>query len=444
MSPEMNPDFLSVFLSTVYMGIAYTGLLTSRMKIRYYVILFIWLFTLYWGPDIYWGQLCTFLLVAGCSLIIYLGCRKNLLDLVFALTGHLLLIFINHICTIPLSMMGKSIPYLISHRTINIFYFVMILTNFPILRLLRRYFILPRLPILSACPKKLLLCLLAEIYTGLALMTTNFIYGEALSYPTEVLSLNGLIISVFTLITVLIFCNMYDILKKNHELTLQQAQSAIMQDYARRMESLYEEIRAFRHDQRNILATMQHYIDEENTEGLKEYFHKTILRGAPVLSDDGFTLGRLHRLEDDAVKSLLYTKAVAILNHEISFELEIAEKVPLLPMDSLTLCRILGILLDNALEASLDSAEKLLRIAIVTTDTAVLFSITNSTRPLPVPVSSLLKRGYSSKEGHEGIGLATAATLLDRIPQADLSIKYEQGDTSFYQILEIQRNDDKK
>lgn len=439
----MNLEILSLFLSTVYMGIGYTGLLPVRMKTRYYVILFIYLYALYLLSVLYLGQWCTIPLVMGCSLIIYLGCQKALLNIAFSLTGHLILILINHTFTIPLSIMGKSIPYLRENREIA-FLLVLILTIFIALRLLRRYFILPRLPILSACPKKLLLCLLAEIYTGLALMTTNFIYGEALSYPTEVLSLNGLIISVFTLITVLIFCNMYDILKKNHELTLQQAQSAIMQDYARRMESLYEEIRAFRHDQRNILATMQHYIDEENTEGLKEYFHKTILRGAPVLSDDGFTLGRLHRLEDDAVKSLLYTKAVAILNHEISFELEIAEKVPLLPMDSLTLCRILGILLDNALEASLDSAEKLLRIAIVTTDTAVLFSITNSTRPLPVPVSSLLKRGYSSKEGHEGIGLATAAALLDRIPQADLSIKYEQGDTSFYQILEIQRNDDKK
>lgn len=436
-------SLLSAILSGNYMIIGYTGLLPVRMKPIFYLSLYSYLFILYYYLGAYLGQWLTIPLILGCSLIVYLGCHRNILHLTLSLTGYLLLILIDHFFMIPLSVMGKSLLYLHEHYEVTV-YLVLILTIFIALRLLRRYFILPRLPILSACPKKLLLCLLAEIYTGLALMTTNFIYGEALSYPTEVLSLNGLIISVFTLITVLIFCNMYDILKKNHELTLQQAQSAIMQDYARRMESLYEEIRAFRHDQRNILATMQHYIDEENTEGLKEYFHKTILRGAPVLSDDGFTLGRLHRLEDDAVKSLLYTKAVAILNHEISFELEIAEKVPLLPMDSLTLCRILGILLDNALEASLDSAEKLLRIAIVTTDTAVLFSITNSTRPLPVPVSSLLKRGYSSKEGHEGIGLATAATLLDRIPQADLSIKYEQGDTSFYQILEIQRNDNKK
>ena len=443
MNAEMNLEILSLFLSTVYMGIGYTGLLPVRMKTRYYVILFIYLYALYLLSFLYFGQWCTIPLVIGCSLIIYLGCHKTLLDLALALAGHLILILINHIFTIPLSIMDKSIPYLRENHEIA-FLLVLVFTIFTALRLLRRYFILPRLPILSACPKKLLLCFLAESYTGLALMTANFIYGEALSYPTEVLSLNGLIISVFTLITVLIFCNMYDILKKNHELTLRQAQSVIMRDYARRMESLYEEIRTFRHDQRNILATMQHYIDAENTKELKEYFHKTILCSVPVLSDDGFTLGRLHRLEDDAVKSLLYTKAVAILNHDISFELEIAEKVPLLPIDSLTLCRILGILLDNALEASLDSAERLLRIAIVTMDTAVLFSITNSTRPLPVPVNNLLKRGYSSKEGHEGIGLATATALLDRIPQADLSIKYEQGDTSFYQILEIQRNDDKK
>ena len=56
---------------------------------------------------------------------------------------------------------------------------------------------------------------------------------------------------------------MYDILKKNYELNLLQAQSAIMQDYAHRMESLYEDVRIFRHNYRNILATMQNYIDPE-------------------------------------------------------------------------------------------------------------------------------------------------------------------------------------
>lgn len=433
-------NILTTALSSIYMTIGYTGLFPAHMKPKYYFYLLIYLYPLYYWCDIYFGQWFTFPLVLGNSLIIYLGSRGNLLNLALALTGHLITILINHIFLIPLSIMGKSIPYLYEHYELTV-YLVLAFTTFTVLRLIRRFFILPKLSILQACPKKFLVFLLAVLYIGLALMTVNFIYGEAVSYPTEVLSLNGTLVTIFTLFTTLVFYNMYDILEENHELSLQQTQSAVMQDYAHRMESLYEDIRVFRHDYRNVLSTMQHYIDEENTQALKEYFHKKILNNTSVLNDDGFTLGRLHRLEDDAVKSLLYTKIIAILNHEINFELEIAESVPVLPMDSLALCRILGILLDNALEASLSSVEKLLHIAIVTTETSVLFSITNSTLPLPVPVGFLLQRGYSSKEGHEGIGLATVTELLDSISYANLSTKYE--DTVFCQTLEIQRDGDK-
>lgn len=437
---EILANIFIAILSSIYFAIGYLGLLPVHMKSKYYLLLFAYLFSIYYWLNIYFGQWLTIVLILGCSLIIYQGCHKNLLYLAFALTGHLMVILINHTFTIPLSLMGKTIPYLQKHSTVT-YLLALVLTIFITLRLLRRFFILPRLSILSTCPKKLLRFFLAELYTGLTLMTVNFIYGESVGYPTEVLSLNGLIITVFTLSTLLIFYHMYGILEKNHELSLQQTQASIMQDYAHRMESLYEGIRSFRHDYRNTLATMQQYIDNENTEALKGYFHETILRDASVLSDDGFALGRLHRLEDDAVKSLLYTKTVAILNHKLNFALEIAEKVPVLPMDSLTLCRILGILLDNALEASLDSAEKMLRIAIVTTDTAVLFSITNSTPPLSVPVSVLLSQGYSSKEGHEGIGLATVMNLLNSVPCAELSTKCE--DTVFCQTLEVRQGNDK-
>lgn len=433
-------NILAAILSSTYFTVGYLGLLPDRMKLRYHLFLFAYLFSLYYCLAVYFGQWLTIALVLGCSLFIYWGCHKNLLHLSFALTGHLFIILIDHTFTIPLSIMGVSISYLHKHYQIP-YSLIRILTACITLRLLRRFFILPRLSILSTCPKKLLRFFLAELYTGLALMTVNFIYGESVGYPTEVLSLNGLIITVFTLSTLLIFYNMYGILEKNHELSLQQTQASIMQDYAHRMESLYEGIRSFRHDYRNTLATMQQYIDSENTEALKGYFHETILRDASVLSDDGFTLGRLHRLEDDAVKSLLYTKTVAILNHKLNFELEIAEKIPVLPMDNLTLCRILGILLDNALEASLDSAERMLRIAIVTTDTTVLFSITNSTPPLSVPMTVLLSRGYSSKEGHEGIGLATVMNLLDSLPCAELSTKYE--DSVFCQTLEVKQGNSK-
>ncbi len=427
--------FVAMLSATNY-SIGYIGLLPVRMKSRYYLLLFAYSFSLYYWAGIFWGQWITIPLILGCSFIVYLGSHKNILHLTFSLTGYLILILLNHIFTILLSIIGKTIPYL--HLQIHsaiIFLLTQILVLCIALYLLRRFFLLPRLPILSACPQKLLYFFLAELYAGLALMTANFIYGEAVAYPAEVLSLNGTLVTAFTLSAILIFYNMYDILKKNYELGLQQAQSAIMQEYAHRMESLYEDVRIFRHDYRHTHATMQNYIDEENTEALKDYFYKTILHCAPVLSDDGFTLGRLHLLEDDAVKSLLYMKIVAILNHKIHLNLEITEKVPVLPIDSIILCQILGILLDNALEAALVSSEKSLQITIVTTDSSVLFSISNSTLPLPVPVAALLKPGYSSKEGHEGIGLAIVDELLDSISCAELSTKYDGS--VFCQALEI-------
>ena len=181
------------------------------------------------------------------------------------------MVLIDHILTIPLTLSGRSIPYIYEYAYLEItVYFILIFSTIPVLRLIRRFLILPKLPVLYSCPKKLQKFFLAEIYLGIALLAANFIYGDSVSYPAEVLSWNGTIISVFVLSTALIFYNMYDILEKNHELSLQQAQSAVMQDYTQRMESLYEELRVFRHDYKNILSTMQNYIDNDRIEELKD------------------------------------------------------------------------------------------------------------------------------------------------------------------------------
>ena len=423
--------------SSIYFSVGITGLLPEKMKCTNYLLLFIYFFSLYYWIDTSIGQWLTLPLIAGGSMIIYLSCHKNMFDLILSLTGYVVMVLINHAFTIPLTLSGKSIPYMYAHWGIP-FRLVLTASTLLILRLIRRFLILPKLSVLHSCPKKLQKFFLAELYLGISLLTANYIYGESASYPADVLSWNGAIISVFVLSTALIFYGMYDILEKNHELSLQQARSAVMQDYTQRMESLYEEVRIFRHDYRNILSTMQIYIDNGSTEELREYFHRHILQDPAVFSDNGFVLGRLHLIEDPAVKSLLYTKLIAILNRSISLTVEIADPVPVLPMDSLTLCRILGILLDNALEAADESEERTLHLSIVTTETDVTFLITNSTQPLSVPVSALFQRGYSSKENHDGIGLSSAAELLDAMPYANLSVRYE--DNVFCQSLEILKN----
>lgn len=428
--------YITNLLFTILMSSGYLTLLPIRMKRRYYALLFLYFFSLYSWIAPLTGQLGTFLIIFGGGLIVYFGCQKSVLHVIFALTGHLITILVDHFFTVPLSHVGLPLSYIQQNHFI-LYLLITIVTTILTLILFKKFVIYPRLNILQTCPTKLLLLFLAELLIGLSLLTFNFIYGESVGYPTEVLSMNGFIITILTLSAVLIFYGMYDILMKNHELTLQQAQADIMQDYTNRMESFYDEIRVFRHDYRNILATMQDYIDNGDIEDLQTYFHDKILSDTEVLSDDGFFLGKLHLIEDHAVKSLLYTKLITILNHKLSLTLELTEHVPVIPLDNLLLCRVLGILLDNAIEASVASDAKMLHLAIVCTDTATTFVIANSTLPLTVPITQLSSQGFTTKENHSGLGLATVHKLLD--PLAHVSLFTEYQDSVFRQTLEIQK-----
>lgn len=426
----------SNFLSATCMLTGYTFLLTRRIKSRYYFALCLYFFFLYNWISTYWGQWTTFPIIFGGVTIIYYASKKNLLDIILALTGHTLLILLNHLLTITLSLLGVSLISIQNDYTI-LFHIVLIILSIVLLTIIKHVFICPKLTILSTCPTNLMRLFLAELLIGLSLLAFNFIYGESVGYPTEVLLMNGFIITILTISAVLIFYGIYDILMKNHKLTLQQAQAEIMQDYTNRMESFYDEIHIFRHDYRNILATMQDYIDNGDIDDLQIYFHDKILSDTQILSDDGFFLGKLHLIEDQAVKSLLYTKLITILNHKLSLIFELTEHVPVIPVDNLLLCRVLGILLDNAIEASVASDAKMLHLAIVCTDASTIFVIANSTLPLTVPISQLSAQGFTTKENHSGLGLATVHKLLD--PLSHVSLFTESHDSVFCQTLDIQK-----
>lgn len=425
----------TTILSSFYLMIGFTALLSRRMKIKHYILLFTFLMLIYinnWVGTLI-GQWGTFFLVLGDIAIIYASCRK-LLEVLLSLCGYLILVFIQYCFTIPLSFMGITISDLQQDYAIP-FLVVMSLIAILILLCLRRFFILPKLSVFQACPTKLLGVFLSELLLGICLMAFHFIFGEAKGYPSSILSWSAALLSTLLISTILVFYNMYNILKENQALSLQQAQAEIMQDYTRRMESFYEEIRSFRHDYQNILATLQDYIDTGDLDGLRVYYHNKIIPNAEILSDNGYQLGKLGLIEDTAVKSLLYTKIISILNYGLSFDLELKASVPPLPMDSLSLCRVLGILMDNAIEAALESERKILRLAILTEDSAVSFILANSAPPLQVPLSTLAKPGYSTKEGHSGLGLANVAKIIKPLSNVLLSTEYR--DNIFRQILEI-------
>jgi two-component system sensor histidine kinase AgrC len=68
------------------------------------------------------------------------------------------------------------------------------------------------------------------------------------------------------------------------------------------------------------------------------------------------------------------------------------------------LCEILGILLDNAIEAASESEEKLIRLVVRKIDTSISFSIENSVKEIP-DIRKIYEKSYSTKGDGRGMGL---------------------------------------
>ncbi len=115
------------------------------------------------------------------------------------------------------------------------------------------------------------------------------------------------------------------------------------------------------------------------------------------------------------IKGIFYYKLneIETLNIKLTFyyskELDgIWEKIS--NKDFIRLCKIVGIFLDNAIEATIASKEKNLIIDLYRKETNLIIYIENSTDS-KVTINKMAQKNYSTKQGHLGLGLYLAYSL---------------------------------
>lgn len=255
--------------------------------------------------------------------------------------------------------------------------------------------------------------ILGNLIVSALIFAVLIIFGERVGYPPEVIALNGfLFFAVFLLSSALLTGILWQE-KKERELSMQLMQYENLSSYTHKVEQLYQSMRSFRHDYIDILSAMKLYIDEKNTEKLSEYFYETILPMGKEMTGDDKQLGKLAFIQNDTVKSLLFSKILLASDKNIHVEVEIREYIAGFPIKELDLLRVLGIFLNNAVEAAQEAEEKALTIAIFSDHQGITILIQNTAKELSLPLGRLCERDISSKEAHSGIGLYTAKAILD-------------------------------
>ena len=266
-----------------------------------------------------------------------------------------------------------------------------------------------------------------EITVCSCIFLLNIIYGNQYNYPTEILLFNGILIFFFAIANFLIFLCLYRTLQENKRLALKTQAQENLAEYTEKLESHYQEIRRFKHDYMNILATITGYIQANDMEKLKDYFDLRIVPSSRLLENKDAIIAKLSQIKVLEIKGLLYTKLVQAMNLDLNITLELTHEITSVNMNLLVLCRVLGIYLDNAMEAAVLTRERCLHIALVKKDDTIIFHIENSTQPLPFPLDRLSAPGITTKEKHSGLGLATVRELLDATPNVQSFTTCEEG-----------------
>ncbi|MBL0847591.1 quorum-sensing sensor histidine kinase AgrC [Mammaliicoccus fleurettii] len=200
------------------------------------------------------------------------------------------------------------------------------------------------------------------------------------------------------------------------EMALQRTKKEINQyyKYTLQIEQINNEMRKFRHDYVNILATLSDYIREDDMEGLRVYFDQNIAHLHDDMKVNAIKINGLQNLHVREIKGLLTTKIIQSQEQNINISVEITEQIDHINMNIVELSRCIGIIMDNAIEASEFVDNPTIQIAFIKNDESILLVFMNKCSKDTPKVHKLFEDHYSTKGRKRGIGLTTLKEITEK------------------------------
>ncbi|MBY5034941.1 GHKL domain-containing protein [Streptococcus gallolyticus] len=205
--------------------------------------------------------------------------------------------------------------------------------------------------------------------------------------------------------------------------------------YTQQIETLYKEVRGFRHDYSNILRTLKLGIVEKNIAIIEDVFDRVLKDSNKPFQESKFEVGRLVNIQENAFKSLLASKFMQAREHGVEISLEIPREIQPRGMELIDFILVVASFLDNAIEEAALTEEKKISFAFFQQGQQQVVAIENSCQMESKPIAELYKYGKSSKGQGRGIGLVNVKTILEKYPQVFLRTTSE--DFQFCQTVVI-------
>lgn len=378
----------------------------------------------------YIGSISILYLLIGCG--VFLFYKVKWYSIITVLSSSILMFFTNFIAFVVEVLIQKIIYTFVLVDIVHTLTFALISITFAyslkfLLKKLKQSY-------LSINKNYLIIISIVLVFSFIIL----YLYSKVQTVNISSLKIYGLIFIgiIIFFITLIIIISRYTLRELRYRRNMEEIETYY--EYTLQIESINNEMRKFRHDYVNILTTMSEYIRENDMDGLKTYFNDNIVPMKDNLQMNSIKINGTDNLKVRAIKGLVTTKILQAQEKNIPISIEVPELIDHIEMNTVDLSRIIGIIIDNAIEASEELEDALIRIAFINVETSVMFIVMNKCKEDMSKIHELFQDSFSTKGDNRGLGLTTLKEITDTTENVLLDTTIENG--YFVQKVEIINN----
>lgn len=205
-------------------------------------------------------------------------------------------------------------------------------------------------------------------------------------------------------------------------------------EHTKSLSLLYDNVKGFKHDFDNITNTIGGFIKNNDLEGLKKYYYSLNIEFNKINTLE-FLSPTL--INNPGIYCLLNSKYFRAKDFNVHINLEFFVNLNDFRINMYEFSRILGILIDNAIEAAKDSEEKIINLKFRNelANNRHIVIIENSYKNKDVNVDEIFDKGKTGKQNHSGLGLYEVRNYIKKAN--NLNLFTSKNDKYFIQQLEI-------